>query len=293
MGKIRVKTFGSPEQEEQEKKKAKEKKEAKKMSKAPGLKGGERVVSVGPSEEELEKSLETSENQEEETKKEEPSSAEVPTDDKSMAGKSKIKKEKFQKAKKQRSKRYQTSVQVVGKTKVYPVVEALELLAKFQKAKFDETVELHLNTVRTGISGNLTLPHGTGKKTRVAIADEKLIEEIEKGKVDFDILLAEPSMMPQLARVARVLGPKGLMPNPKNGTITQNPQDLVKKYEAGQISFKTEAKAPLIHLTVGKFSFGDKKLKDNIEAIVGAVKPENIQKIFLKSTMSPPIKVKI
>ena len=274
MGKIRVKTFGSPEQEEQEKKKAKEKREAKKAVKAPGLKGGQRVVGVGPSEEELEKTLESQQQ---------------------TAGTNQQKKSRKPKveSRKQRSQRYQANAQALDKTKVYPITEALELLAKFQKAKFDETVELHLNTTRIGISANLSLPHGTGKKTRVVIADDKLIAEIETGKIDFDILLAKPDMMPKLARVAKILGPKGLMPNPKNGTITQNPEALIKKYEAGQISFKTEVKSPLIHLSIGKFSFGDKKLADNINAILQAVKPENIQKIVLKSTMSPAIKVKI
>ncbi|OGK38740.1 hypothetical protein A3F03_02360 [Candidatus Roizmanbacteria bacterium RIFCSPHIGHO2_12_FULL_41_11] len=181
----------------------------------------------------------------------------------------------------------------MDKTKVYPMTEALELLAKFQKAKFDETVELHLNTTRTGILGSLILPHGTGKTTKVAIADDQLIAEIETGKIDFDILFAKPEMMPKLARVAKILGPRGLMPNPKNGTITQNPHDLRKKYERGQVSFKTEAKSPLIHLSVGKFSFGDKKLARNINAILQAVKPENIQKIVLKSTMSPGIKIRV
>ena len=195
--------------------------------------------------------------------------------------------------KKRRSKRYQTTVQMLDKSKTYSMSDALDLLGKFQKAKFDETVELHLNTIKTGILGNFTLPHGTGKKTRVAIADEKLIAEIETGKLDFDILLAKPDMMPKLARVAKILGPKGLMPNPKNGTITQNPEALIKKYEAGQVSFKTEAKSPLIHLTVGKFSFGDKKLADNINVILEAVKPENIQKAVLKTTMSPAVKLKL
>ena len=297
MGKIRVKTFGSPEQEEQEKKKTKEKREAKKTVKAPGLKGGQRVVEVGPSEEELEK-LSTS-------KKLSVSETAMKTSDEKPATTEtqKKKKEKFVKVK-ARSKKYRASAQVLDKSKVYPISEALEFLAKFQKAKFDETVELHLNTTRTGISASLTLPHGTGKKTRVAIADDPsassgqvkldtLINKIDSGDIDFDILIAHPNAMPKLARIAKILGPKGLMPNPKNGTITQNPQDLVKKYEAGQISFKTEAKAPLIHLTVGKFSFGDKKLADNINAIVQAVKPENIQKIFLKTTMSPAIKVRV
>ncbi|MEK7549153.1 MAG: 50S ribosomal protein L1, partial [Patescibacteria group bacterium] len=178
-------------------------------------------------------------------------------------------------------------------SKTYGLKDALELLSKFQKTKFDETIELHLNTVRSGISGTLTLPHGTGKTTRVAIADEAMLAEIETGKINFDILVATPDMMPKLAKVAKILGPKGLMPNPKNGTITAKPEEVVKKFEGGQISFKTEAKAPLIHMTVGKFSFGDKKLTDNITAAVGAIKIENIAKITLKSTMSPGIRVQI
>ncbi len=169
----------------------------------------------------------------------------------------------------------------------------MELLEKLQRNKFDETVELHLNTVSTGIFGNVTLPHGTGKKTRVAIANDGLIAEIEKGIINFDILLAAPDLMPKLARVAKVLGPRGLMPNPKNGTITQNPEEVIKKYEGGQISFKTEAKSPIMHLTVGKMSFGVKKLTENIESMLKAVKKSNIANATLKSTMSPGIKLKI
>jgi len=276
MGKVRVKTFGLPEEEEKEKKKLKQKKEAKKMAKVPGLKGGERLVSVGPSEEEILKSAESSKEVSEEIQKK----------------KTESKKEKFIR-KRIKSQRHQRNAQIFDKTKVYPLSEALNLLSKFRRAKFDETVELHINTVSAGISGNITLPHGTGKKVRVAVADEKLIEEIESGKIDFDILLASPSIMPKLARLAKILGPRGLMPNPKNGTITDNPEALIKKYEAGQINIKTEAKAPVIHLAVGKMSFGEKKLADNIESAVNAIKKENIQKIVLKSTMSPGIKIKV
>jgi large subunit ribosomal protein L1 len=100
-------------------------------------------------------------------------------------------------------------------------------------------------------------------------------------------------MMPKLARIAKILGPRGLMPNPKNGTITDNPQDLVKKYEGGQISFKTESKAPILHLTVGKMSFGKEKLIENANALFNAIKKQNIASITLKSTMSPGVKIKI
>ncbi len=117
------------------------------------------------------------------------------------------------------------------------------------------------------------------------------MKKVETGKIDFDILIAAPDAMPKLARVARFLGPRGLMPNPKNGTVTPKPQEVAKKFEAGQINFKTEAKSPILHLSVGKVSFGNKKLADNIQAALTAVQPKNIKNITLKSTMSPGIKI--
>jgi large subunit ribosomal protein L1 len=100
-------------------------------------------------------------------------------------------------------------------------------------------------------------------------------------------------MMVKLAKVARVLGPRGLMPNPKNGTITSNPAEVAKKYEGGQVNFKTEAKSPIMHLTAGKMSFGKEKLTQNIESLIAAVKKSNIVNATLKSTMSPGLKIKI
>lgn len=282
MGKIRVKTFGDEEQEQKQKEEEAKRKEArlaesrqaKKTAKAPGMKGGERVVSVGPSEEELE-ALEVAQVKAEETPKEE------------------VKKKKVKEQKAFHSEKYAKLLEEVDKTKVYILKEALELLEKLQRKSFDETVELHINTIATGISGQITLPHGTGKTTRVAIADDKLIADIEKGIINFDVLVAEPAMMAKLAKVAKVLGPKGLMPNPKNGTITGKPEEVAKKYAGGQINFKTEAKAPIIHLTVGKISFGPVKLTENIESLIAAIKKSNIINVTLKSTMSPGIKVKI
>ncbi len=276
MGKIRVKTLGIDEKEKQEEKRLKQKKEAKKMAK--GAHGGERVTAVGPSEKELEMAI-TGEKEIEKPAKE----LKVQKDEK------KVKKT----AKRNRSKNYQTRVKLIDKSKTYPLSDALKTLSEFKKANFDETVELHLNTITNGISETLTLPHGTGKNIKVAIADDKLISEVEKGKIDFDVLISTPSMMPKLAKVARILGPRGLMPNPKNGTITDKPEDLIKKYEGGQIVIKTESKAPIIHATVGKISFGEKKLADNIKVLIDAIKKENINKAVLKSTMSPGIKVKI
>lgn len=280
MGKIRVKTLGIEGLEEEQKKEAKKRKEKKRMAKAPGLKGGERVVAVGPTEEEL---SHLPDGQEKTQPQEEarPEATKTSTEEK---------KEKSRRPSLKRSKRYKSG-RLLVEQKLYPLPEALELLKKLKTAKFDETVELHVNTFETGISGNLVLPHGTGKKTRVVIASEKLIESIEKGKIDFDVLLSTPEMMSKIAKVAKFLGPRGLMPNPKNGTITPNPEALAKKYENGQISFKTEAKVPIIHLVVGKLSFSEKDLSENIKAIIAVIQSSKIRNVTLKSTMSPGIKL--
>jgi large subunit ribosomal protein L1 len=272
MGKIKIRTIGT-EEEEQEKKDQKKRREEKKAVHVPGMKGGERVVAVGPTEEELAKVEEVKESESAETA--EP-----------LKKKKSIKKTK----KRARSKRYQSLVASLDRTKEYSLPDALELLEK-SKRGWDETVELHINTLEPGVSAITTLPHGTHKKTRVVVASDALISEIEKGKIEFDVLLADPSMMPKLAKVAKVLGPRGLMPNPKAGTITNDPEEAAKKFEQGQLRIKTEAKAAVIHVSVGKMSFGSKKLSDNIKAVVEAVKKENIKKVVVKSTQSPAIKV--
>ncbi len=269
MGKIRVKTFGDEDLEQKQKEEEKKRKQAKKTAKGAVVET--KVEETEPTEEKTE-AVEVAEV--EKTPKAEPR-----------------KKEKEQKA--FHSQKYQALFDQFDKSKTYSLEEALELLEKLQRKSFDETVELHLNTLTGGISGQITLPHGTGKITRVAIADDKLIAEVEKGIINFDVLVAEPTMMAKLAKVAKVLGPRGLMPNPKNGTITEKPEEVAKKYAGGQINFKTEAKAPIMHLTVGKISFGAEKLTENIEALIAAIKKANIVNVTLKSTMSPGLKIKI
>ena len=264
MGKIRIKTIGDEEAELKQKEETAKRKEAKKAS-----------ISAKQDEKETEVEVSAKQNEPEKEEKKE------------------VKVKKTEDRKDFHSQKYQTLTSLVDKTKVYSVSEALDLLEKLQRKSFDETVELHLNTHSTGLSGNVTLPNGTGKKTRVAIADDKLIAEIEKGIISFDILVAKPDMMVKLAKVAKILGPKGLMPNPKNGTITTNPEDVAKKYEGGQVNFKTEAKSPIMHLTVGEMSFGKEKLTQNLDSLFSAVKKSNIANATLKSTMSPGLKVKI
>lgn len=284
MGKIRIKAFDESSVEDEAKLKAK--REAKKAQKeadkarVSGMGGGQRVKTVGPTEEELEAvSIKTEETPSEEA-------TEKPV--------KKAKKEKFAKAsKKTDSKRHKENLTVVSKSQTYSLDQALETLKKFKKSKFDETVELHINTKEKGISGQITLPHGTGKTLRIKIADEAIINDAAKGKIDFDVLVATPSMMPQLARVAKVLGPRGLMPNPKNGTISDKPEEAVKKLSGGQINYKTESDAPVIHAIVGKVSFEDGKLKENINTFLTTIGSEKINSVTLKSTMSPAIRLQI
>ncbi len=268
MGKIKVRTLGDEKQEKLEKKKAKRGAEEKKLQKE--------VV------------------EEKVVKSEEPAKAKVQTETKEP---SKKPKSKFNK--KQRSNSYSTVAKIIDRNKKYSLKEALDLLPKLKRAKFDETVELHINTLEKNVSGNVTLPHGTGKQIKVEIVNqtedpkhvEEIVKKVETGNIDFDILIATPDAMPKLARIARFLGPRGLMPNPKNGTITPKPNDVAKKFQGGQINFKTEAKFPILHLSVGKVSFGEKKLTDNITAAITAVQTKNIKDATIKSTMSPGIKL--
>jgi large subunit ribosomal protein L1 len=192
------------------------------------------------------------------------------------------------------SKSYQIAIAKLDRSKEYKLADALRLLEELKRSRIaDETVELHINTIETGVSGNVALPHGTGKEIKVAIANDELLTKVATGKIDFDILLADPSMMPKLARVARILGPKGLMPNPKNGTLVKDPVKASESFKKGQVHFRTEVKAPIIHLIAGKMSFGEKKLSENINALISAVKKEKIRNVTLKSTMSPGIKLEI
>lgn len=275
MGKIRIKQIGIPKLEEVQKERAKRRREAKKLKKvrAPGLKGGERVVAVGPTEEELEKI----EKKKEEKKKEKP----------------KEKAARLIKKRTHRSKRYQQAAKLVDKEKTYPIGEAITLLRKASLSRFNGTVEAHLNTKEKGLSGEVALPHGTGKKLKVAIADEKILSRLEKGKLDFDVLLATPEMMPKLAKLGKLLGPRGLMPNPKAGTVTEDPEKKAKELSKGKIHFKTEKDAPIIHLIFGKMDFKDDQLIENFKALITSIGPTNIKKAVIKSTISPGIKVDV
>ena len=208
--------------------------------------------------------------------------------------------------------------------KLFTLDEAVKLVKAKATAKFDETVEAIINLnvdprkSEQNIRGVIALPHGTGKTLRVAVfakdakADEArkagadivgaedLVEAINKGEINFDRCVATPDMMGMVGRVAKVLGPKGLMPNPKLGTVTPNVGEAVKAAKAGQVEYRAE-KAGIVHAGIGKASFSEAQLLDNFKALFGAVqkaKPSDIKgtylkKITLSSTMGPGIKVEI
>ncbi|MGB9706896.1 MAG: hypothetical protein ACPLXP_02380 [Microgenomates group bacterium] len=199
-------------------------------------------------------------------------------------------KEKIITPKKQRGRRWQEARKKVDPKRLYPLNEAIKLLKETSISRFNGSVDAHLVVKKTGLKGEVEFPYPTGKSQKIRIADEALLKELEKGKIDFTALVATPAMMPKLAKYAKILGPRGLMPNPKAGTISDKPQDLVKKL-AGKTSWKTEAKAPLIHLTVGKVDQPEKEVEENFKALVAAVGRKNIKKAVLAPTMGPGIKV--
>jgi len=191
-----------------------------------------------------------------------------------------------------RGKKYKDARAKVDKTKDYPLPNAVKLVKETAYAAFDGTVELHLIVKKEGLSTSVNLPYSTGKKKKVEIANDETLKKLKKGKIDFDVLLATADMMPKLVPYAKLLGPKGLMPNPKNGTLIKKAEDA-KKFSANTLNLKTERKAPIIHASIGKVSQKDKELVENTQAIIAAVGARQIEKAVFTSTMGPGIKLKI
>lgn len=192
-------------------------------------------------------------------------------------------------------KAIKTAKSQVDRTKLYEISEAVKLLKKTNITKFASTVTVHINLQGKDAPSRveLTFPHMAGAAKKVAIVSDELLASIEKGVFDFDILVTHPSFMPKLAKYAKVLGPKGLMPSPKAGTVTPNPEAKAKEFAAGKTVIKAEPKFPLMHITVGKIDQKEEELVANIHALLDAVKPKFIGKAVLASTMSPGIKLQL
>ena len=222
-----------------------------------------------------------------------------------------------------RGKKYAEAAKAVDRTTLYDPAEAVSLVKKTAVAKFDETIEAHIRTGCDGrhaeqqIRGAVVLPHGTGKTVRVLVfaknakADEALaagadfvgaedlIPKIQnEGWLDFDVVVATPDMMGVVGRLGRVLGPKGLMPNPKAGTVTMDVTKAIQDIKAGKIEYRLD-KTNIIHVPIGKASFTEEQLADNFQTLMGAInkaRPSALKGVFLKSvslasTMGPSVKV--
>lgn len=183
--------------------------------------------------------------------------------------------------------------QIDSEKKTYSVAEAIPVLKKIAYAKFPEAVELHLNVDKTGLKGEVDLPHSTGKTVRVAVVDDALLEKIEEGKIEFDILVSHPSFMPKLAKYAKILGPRGLMPNPKAGTVSPKPEEVVKKFEKGVLQWKSEPKAPIVHQMVAKLASSEKEIEENVMVFLNSVGKAHISTAFIKTTMSPALQLSL
>lgn len=275
MGKIRTRILGLESVEKEQKAKQKKRSQEKKAKvHLSGMKGGERMEQVEVKEEDLEK-----------MKKAKKIIEEKPAVARAMAGKPKKIKARL------RGKNYQNAKKLIDKKNKYPLEEAIKLLKKMKYAGFDESVELHLNVDTTALKGEVELPHATGRSVKVTVVDDDVLDDIEKGKINFDILVTHPSYMPKLAKFAKILGPRGLMPNPKAGTISDRPDEVVKKFSKGALRWKTEAKFPLIHQMIGKISFETKALIENATKFINAVGKPHVKKVVIKSTMSPSVKI--
>lgn len=222
-----------------------------------------------------------------------------------------------------RGKKYNESLSLVDKEKLYDVNEAIGLVQKTAKAKFDETIEL---SVKLGVDprhadqqvrGAIVLPHGTGKTKKVLVfakgdkakeaegagADfigaEDLVNKIQNENwFDFDVVVATPDMMSVVGRLGRVLGPKGLMPNPKSGTVTFDVEQAIKEIKAGKVEYRVD-KTSIVHVVIGKVSFGTEKLLENFQTIIEAIikakpsaaKGKYLRSVVVSSTMGPGIKI--
>lgn len=221
-----------------------------------------------------------------------------------------------------KSKRYSAAAELIEKGKAYPIEEAIALVKKTSTIKFDASVDvafrLGLNTKHADqqLRGALVLPNGTGKSKKVLVVAEgakaaeateagadvvggkEILEEIKKGWLDFEVMIATPDMMAELGKLGRILGPKGLMPNPKTGTVTMDVAKAVQETKAGKVTYRTD-KEGNVHLTIGRASFDEDKLVENFNTIYDLLvkaKPASAKGVYMKniavsSTMGPSIKV--
>lgn len=269
MGQTKITIVGEQKTRPKREPKKKSLKEEKGV-RVPGLKGGERVVAVGFEEPPVEK-VERIEEVEKELK----------------ATSYKLK------AKSQRGKRYLAARAKVDPKKAYAPEEAARLAKETSVSRFSGSVELHLVLKSEGFNTSAALPYSGGKQKRIEVATDETLEKIKEGKIDFDILLARPQMMPKLIPFAKILGPRGLLPNPKEGTLTENIEKAKDKFGGNALQIKSEKKAPLAHLVIAKATQPEGEIAANLTAVINSVGPQNIKKAVVSASMGPGIRVAV
>ncbi len=199
---------------------------------------------------------------------------------------------------------------LVEKDKQYSLTEAIDLTKKTSRTKFDGTIEAHFVLNRKDQKFNFSFPNPLNLEAKrvlvfgqataganVILAVESTINDIRDGKMipgkDFDIVIATPEAMPMLAQVAKTLGPKGMMPNPKNGTITDKPDSVIKNMSAGQVSLKTQPEQAVLHVGFGKASWSEEKIIENFESLTQNIGKDQIKKVYINSTMGPSVAIKL
>lgn len=265
MGKMKTATVGEETNIKNKEKSLKAHKADEGKIHISGLKGGQRVKVVGA---------------------EEPIVAETQTE-------TEVKRSEKAAVLKVRSAKYKDVKGKIELGKAYPIAAAIKLVKETSYSKFDGTMELHMTVKKVGASASLTLPFAAGRVKKVEVASDATIEKLKKGVIDFDILVSTPDMMGKLVPFAKVLGPRGMMPNPKNGTLVADPKKA-SAFSTSTVTLKTEKEAPLIHTVIGKNSQKDEEIMANLEAILKAFGGnKQIVRAFIKSSMSPSVKLQL
>lgn len=233
--------------------------------------------------------------------------AEAPAKDakaKKEGKKSKRATKKEVKRKANRSEKYQKSAESVEKTRRYSILDAVEKAKAASYSKFDGTMEVHMNTAQKNMRGLISLPFASGRKLTVLafgkgaeesgadmVGSDEKIAAIQKGKVDFDVVVTTADWMPKLAKIAAILGPRGLMPNPKSGTITTDLKKAVTEIQSGKVEYKTDRNAQTMHLVIGKVSQSSDEIAANVKTLVNSIGKTRIKKVVLAPTMGAGVKV--
>jgi large subunit ribosomal protein L1 len=191
-----------------------------------------------------------------------------------------------------RGKKYK-AVREKVEYKAYKLAEAVKLVRETSYSSFPGSVELHLVLNEGTVNTRVELPHSTGITRKIEVASDETVEKLKSGKIDFDVLITTPEFMSKLVPFARLLGPRGMMPNPKNGTVVDDPKRAIAAFSGNAINVKTEKSAPLVHLVIAKTNQEEKEIADNIKAVFENIGAKRIKKAVISPSMGPGIQVQV